>query len=59
MTDNGKGKSEHENKYFTMSVIELMEEKQGRRERNSLRKWLCERFPIKCKRNNYYISSKV
>lgn len=38
MIDNRKGKSEHENKYFTTSVMELMEEKQGRRERNCLGK---------------------
>lgn len=38
MIDNRERKSEHENKYFTTSVMELMEEKQGRRERNSLSK---------------------
>lgn len=43
MVGNGKGKSEHENMYFSMSVMELTEEKQGRRERSSIGKWALQK----------------
>lgn len=57
MIDNRKGKSEHENKYFTTSVMELMEEKQGRRERNCLGKQTLPKVSGHVQVKQYSISS--
>lgn len=57
MIDNRKGKSEHENKYFTTSVMELMEEKQGRRERNFLGKQTLQKVSAHAQAKKYSISS--
>lgn len=57
MIDNRKGKSEHENKYFTTSVMELMEEKQGRRERNCLGKQTLQKVSDHTQVKQYSIPS--
>lgn len=57
MIDNRKGKSEHENKYFTTSVMELMEEKQGRRERNCLGKQTLQKVSDHVQAKQYSIAS--
>lgn len=57
MIDNRKGKSEHENKYFTTSVMELMEEKQGTRERNFLSKQTLQKVSDHAQVKQYSISN--